>query len=153
MIAFVLTALFASEVPVLAPAEPGKAPLVMPMPDGLPKARNAPDHGKWVDNDLGPVAGPEGKPGTFMPAPLDREVLRRLKLLDLYPGLCQEHIDAVLRLRDIEVVAAATIAMATAHPGSAPKVWPEMRPSWILTAAVVLMVGSGAAGWWMRDRF
>ena len=50
--------------------------------------------------------------GTFLPGPLDREVMRRLSLMDRYPGLCQSHRDAMGRIHKVALSGAVEVERA-----------------------------------------
>jgi hypothetical protein len=71
----------------------------------MPDPRQAPKSGYWVDRDLGELHA-----GTYLPAPLDVTVMRRLSLLDRYAGpkgICQQHLNAqaALHARKLELQA------------------------------------------------
>lgn len=70
-----------------------KAPQIAPLPDGLPDPRIAPDQGWWDDKEL-PDQPWQG--GTFLPAPLDHEVHRRLQALDRVPDAVQVQLDQLM---------------------------------------------------------
>jgi hypothetical protein len=67
--------------------------------------------------------------GTYLPAPLDAEVLKRLLYLDRYPKLCQESIDANERLNDMRMQAATE---------------ESKRSTWQWPAAVGVLTGIAA---------
>jgi hypothetical protein len=72
----------------LSPAEIGKAPQVFISAKGLPLSLRAPRDGRWVSPE-----GLEIRAGEFLPYPLDVDVKRRLRLLALFPDLCQHELD------------------------------------------------------------
>lgn len=95
---------------VLEPADTFVAPQVTEIPEGLRDlAERMPGDGRWVQDK------PDGPPplaGTFLASPLDRHVLRRARLLDRYPSLCQVKIDGARHVHDAEVSAIRQVAQA-----------------------------------------
>ncbi len=90
------------------------APAPPPWTKGLPQAEHQAD-------------------GTYLPQPLDTEVLKRLLFLDRYQTLCQQAIDATAKVCD------ARIDSVQAESTGSTWQWP---------AAIGLLTGA-AAGWYL----
>ena len=90
----------------LTPADIGKAPEVSGPSPNLPMSLKAPRDGKWVNRDGHDLAG------VFLPYPLDVDVLRRLRLLSLFPQLCQDEMDKLAEYKDLEKDRALTVQKA-----------------------------------------
>lgn len=92
------------------PAKTIDAPTVPPWPANLPQAQRRDD-------------------GTYLPKPLDEEVLKRLLYLDRYPGLCQTTLDVRDKLCE------ARLQAASEEHGTSTWQWPTAIG--ILTGAAV----------------
>ncbi len=118
-----------------------KAPTFSPMPEGLPDPRTAPDNGKWLDHD-----GKQRFSGTFLPAPLDSEILKRLRLLEQVPGFVQVQIDQVIAAERqrakgmVEVTKARCIADKVRAGPRVTEGWSNFQ----MIGAIVLAAGFGA---------
>lgn len=114
------------------------------VPEGLPNPNVAPSGGRWTNAD-----GTDGGGGTWLPAPLDADVLMRLKLLDLSPRVCAGIIRAE-RSRCTTLIQAeldAAIARSGAEHAHASADSEGRWPSWQVTALVIAgVVAGGAAG-------
>jgi len=94
----------------------------------LPPTRiEAPALPAWRGDLPQAQASPEG--GTYLPPPLDDEVLKRLLFLDRYPELCQGSIDAATDLGNMRAEAAAEEAS---------------RHTWQWPAAIGVLTGVAA---------
>ena len=118
-----------------------KAPRISPLPAGLPDPRVAPTEGSWRDTD-----GKERFVGTFLPAPLDAEVMRRLRLLDRLPDFMQVQIDQLMLLSEQKVKGqvAVTEARCIAERVRAGPQIQEGWSNWQMIGAVLLAAAVGA---------
>jgi len=132
----------------LSEGQVGKAPEVSGFPVGLPEARKAPVQGVFVR-----VNGEKEQDGTWLPDPLDDHVVRRLRLLDVYPELCQRQLDRVAELKDLERQEALDVAQAqcTVNQVDSQVTLESEKTTWLQWAMVAgAVVLGGLAGYGIR---
>lgn len=118
---------------------------IPPVPDGLPRARNAPTEGHWLD-----LAGRDGGEGVWLPMDLAKDVHMRLEFLERTPAMCQERLDWARRRCEVDVRSSVDVALADAGIerlaiATEPQGWPTWQVAIITVGAVVVGAALGGA--------
>lgn len=122
-----------------------KAPRIRPLQDGLPLARLAPDHGRWVEAD-----GTVGDAGIYLPSPLDDEYYRRLRACERLPDAFQVQLDGFGRkLRmdctgRVETTAARCIAQRLDDDAAVVRGWTDWKVAVMVVASALFAGGTVA---------
>jgi len=111
-----------------------------PLSKGLPQALQAPQDGYWFGQD-----GAKIDRGTFLPAPLDKAIMRRLKFLDNTPQLFQTQLDGLRTVVQTEADERVKVTeqRCMAEQLRAP---PVVEDGWSLFEVAIIGVLTFAAG-------